>query len=98
MWKGQAWVNGFNIGRYFLTPGQCSGACAPPIKSGHCYMHWKDCGKPTQTMYHVPTSILKQTGNLVTLFEETGGSTRAWHHASCVAGCGMMGPPLVMAC
>jgi len=72
MWKGQAWVNGFNIGRYWMTPGQCQGACAPPIKSGHCYMHWKGCGKPTQTMYHVPTSILKQTGNLVVLFEETG--------------------------
>ena len=37
--KGVAYVNGFNIGRYWLTPGQCSGACAPPVKNGHCYMH-----------------------------------------------------------
>ena len=80
MWKGQAYVNGFHLGRYYLLPGQCSGTCAPPIKNGHCYMHWKDCGKPTQYMYHVPTSVLKPTGNLVVLFEEAAapnGTTRS---------------------
>eukprot|EP00755_Sulcionema_specki_P016194 Sspe_Gene.61401::Locus_34073_Transcript_1_2_Confidence_0.500_Length_2681::g.61401::m.61401 len=71
MWKGVAYVNGFNLGRYWLLPGQCSGECAPPIKSGHCYMHWKDCGRATQTLYHIPSSLLKSEGNLVTLFEET---------------------------
>eukprot|EP01059_Diplonema_ambulator_P004834 TRINITY_DN14576_c0_g1_i1.p1 TRINITY_DN14576_c0_g1~~TRINITY_DN14576_c0_g1_i1.p1 ORF type:complete len:201 (+),score=35.20 TRINITY_DN14576_c0_g1_i1:568-1170(+) len=72
MWKGVAFVNGFNIGRYWMAPGVCSGACAPPIKNGHCYMQWDDCGKPTQTLYHVPSSVVSTTGpNLVTLFEET---------------------------
>jgi hypothetical protein len=47
--KGVAYVNGFELGRYWLKPGACHGACAPPIKNGFCYMHWKDCDKPTQT-------------------------------------------------
>ena len=72
--KGVAYVNGFNIGRYWLKPGQCSGACAPPIKSGHCYMHWKGCDRPTQTLYHVPNEVLRPTDNLVVLFEETAGT------------------------
>lgn len=71
MWKGVAWVNGFDIGRYWLKPGKCSGTCAPPIKNSHCYMHWKACDQPTQSIYHIPTSILKQEGNLVVLFEES---------------------------
>merc|ERR1711907_333067 len=71
MWKGIAYVNGFHLGRYWMKPGTCSGACAPPVKNGHCYMHWKDCNKPTQTIYHIPSSVLKPTGNLVVLFEET---------------------------
>jgi len=74
--KGVAYVNGFNLGRYWLTPGKCNGKCAPPIKSGHCYMHWKDCDQPTQTLYHVPTSLLAPTRNLVVLFEETANSVQ----------------------
>ena len=69
--KGMAFVNGFELGRYWLAPGGCNGACAPPIKNGHCYMHWSDCGEPTQTQYHVPTPVLKPTGNVVVIFEET---------------------------
>ena len=69
--KGVAYVNGFELGRYWLKPGECQGKCAPPIKNGHCYMHWKGCSKPTQTLYHVPTPVLKPTGNLVVIFEET---------------------------
>ena len=72
MWKGVAYVNGFMLGRYWLEAGSCQGSCAPPIKNGHCYMHWSECGQPTQTLYHVPTSVLKSTGNLVVLFEESG--------------------------
>ena len=71
MWKGVAYVNGFNIGRFWLTPGLCDSSCAPPVKNGHCYMHWDDCGKPTQTIYHIPLSVMNTTGtNLVTLFSE----------------------------
>jgi hypothetical protein len=71
MTKGVAYVNGFELGRYWLRAGQCTGKCAPPVKNGHCYMHWKGCGEPTQSLYHVPTPVLKPTGNLVVLFEET---------------------------
>lgn len=69
--KGVAWVNGFNIGRYSLEVGVCSGPCAPPIHGGACYIFWNACGEPTQRYYHVPTSVLRAAGNLVVLFEET---------------------------
>ena len=76
--KGNVWVNGFHLGRYYLKNGQCSGKCAPPIKSGHCYMHWHGCGKPTQHLYHIPKPVLKKTGNLVVLFEETAEVNDVW--------------------
>jgi hypothetical protein len=69
--KGVVWVNGVNLGRYNLELGVCSGPCAPPIHGGMCYIFWNNCGQPTQRYYHVPTSILNPTGNLVVLFEET---------------------------
>ncbi|EOD10329.1 hypothetical protein EMIHUDRAFT_248458 [Emiliania huxleyi CCMP1516] len=72
--KGVAYVNGFNLGRYWLRRGECKGACAPPVKHGHCYMRWKACGRPTQTLYHVPTEVLAPVRNLVVLFEETVGT------------------------
>ena len=68
--KGVAYVNGFNIGRYDLELGVCNGPCAPPIHGGQCYIFWRNCGLPTQRYYHVPTSLLQPTGNLVVLFEE----------------------------
>jgi hypothetical protein len=74
--KGVAFVNGFDLGRYWMLPGKCSGSCAPPVKNGHCYEHWTDCGEPTQTLYHVPTELLRPTGNLVVLFEETANSVQ----------------------
>jgi len=69
--KGVVWLNGVNLGRYNLELGVCSGPCAPPVHGGVCYIFWHNCGLPTQRYYHVPTSILKPTGNLVVLFEET---------------------------
>merc|ERR1719277_973645 len=71
MWKVVAYVNGFNIGRYWLRQGACTGSCAPPVKNSHCYMRWKHCGKPTQALYHVPSDVLLPAGNVVVLFEET---------------------------
>ena len=68
--KGVAWVNGFNIGRYNLELGVCSGPCAPPLHGGACYIWWRNCGLPTQRYYHVPTSLLQPSDNLVVLFEE----------------------------
>ena len=55
-----------------MAAGVCEGTCAPPVKNGHCYMHWQACGNPTQTLYHIPTSVLKPKANLVVLFEEVG--------------------------
>ena len=69
--KGVAWVNGFNIGRYNLELGVCTGDCAPPHHGTQCYIYWRNCGLPTQRFYHVPSAILRPTGNLVVLFEET---------------------------
>ncbi|XP_031475642.2 beta-galactosidase 11-like [Nymphaea colorata] len=54
MGKGQAWINGENIGRYWAS-------------------YLSPLGKPTQSLYHIPRSFLKPTGNLLVLFEETGG-------------------------
>ena len=73
MWKGTAYCNGFLLGRYWMVAGKCQGTCAPPVKEGHCYMHWKNCNQPTQTLYHVPNSVLNVNGkNLIVLFEEAG--------------------------
>lgn len=70
--RAVVWFNGFNLGRYWLLPGQCSGACAPPMHDGVCSLYWKDgsCGKPTQHLYAVPLHLVKPSGNLVVLFEE----------------------------
>ncbi|KAI3938953.1 hypothetical protein MKW92_030529 [Papaver armeniacum] len=34
----------------------------------------KSCGKPSQTLYHVPRSWVKPSGNVLVLFEELGGN------------------------
>ncbi|KAL8553130.1 hypothetical protein ACS0TY_001690 [Phlomoides rotata] len=73
MGKGQAWVNGQSIGRYWTAyaKGQCN-TCS----YGGTYRQPKcqyGCGKPTQRWYHVPRSWLKPAQNLVIIFEEIGG-------------------------
>ncbi|CAH9079561.1 unnamed protein product [Cuscuta epithymum] len=73
MGKGEVWINGQSIGRYWTisAAGNCS-VCtyrgtyrSPKCQSG--------CGRPTQQWYHVPRSWLKQTDNLLVVFEEIGG-------------------------
>ncbi|PSR99642.1 Beta-galactosidase [Actinidia chinensis var. chinensis] len=73
MGKGQAWINGQSIGRYWMayakgSCGRCSytGAYRVP-KCQH------GCGEPTQRWYHVPRSWLKPKQNLLIIFEELGG-------------------------
>lgn len=68
--KGVAWVNGFNIGRYNLEAGHCTGECAPPFHGPICYIFWRNCNSSTQRFYHVPESVLVPGDNLVVLFEE----------------------------
>ncbi|KAI6691766.1 hypothetical protein NL676_019476 [Syzygium grande] len=54
MSKGEAWVNGQSIGRYWVSFRTAK-------------------GNPSQTLYHVPRSFLKASGNLLVLLEEVGG-------------------------
>ncbi|XP_047337584.1 beta-galactosidase-like [Impatiens glandulifera] len=75
MGKGQAWINGQSIGRYwpsYKATGKCN-TCN--------YAGWFDekkclrnCGESSQRWYHVPRSWLKPTGNLLVVFEEWGGN------------------------
>ncbi|PRQ23872.1 putative beta-galactosidase [Rosa chinensis] len=74
MGKGQLWINGQSIGRYWTTyaNGDCSacsysGTFRPKNKCQY------GCNHPTQQWYHVPRSWLKQSKNLLVVFEEIGG-------------------------
>ncbi|KAI4334419.1 hypothetical protein L6164_019116 [Bauhinia variegata] len=76
MGKGEAWVNGQSIGRYwptYVSPNKgCTDSCnyRGSYSSSKCL---KNCGKPSQTLYHVPRSWLQPNGNTLVLFEERGG-------------------------
>ncbi|KAL8144307.1 hypothetical protein V2J09_017339 [Rumex salicifolius] len=68
MGKGQVWINGQSIGRYWTNyaKGECQGCnYAVPFKPPNCQV---GCGQPTQRWYHVPRSWLKPK-----VFEELGG-------------------------
>lgn len=75
MGKGQAWVNGHHIGRYWtlVSPKDGCGSCdyRGAYSSGKCRTN---CGNPTQTWYHVPRAWLEASNNLLVVFEETGGN------------------------
>ncbi|KAI4386046.1 hypothetical protein MLD38_004016 [Melastoma candidum] len=74
--KGEAWVNGQSIGRYwptYISPGSgCVESCnyRGSYSSSKCL---KNCGKPSQQLYHVPRSWLRPSLNTLVLFEEVGG-------------------------
>ncbi|KAL0305806.1 UNVERIFIED_CONTAM: Beta-galactosidase 8 [Sesamum radiatum] len=76
MGKGQAWVNGQSIGRYwssYLSPSSgCSEDCdyRGTYDASKCL---KKCGQPAQTLYHVPRSWLQPGENLLVIHEELGG-------------------------
>ncbi|KAI0508070.1 hypothetical protein KFK09_014204 [Dendrobium nobile] len=74
MGKGQLWINGQSIGRYW--PGYiATGDCSPCDYRGE-FNETKcqsNCGAPSQRWYHVPRSWLNPTGNLMVLFEEWAG-------------------------
>ncbi|KAL6568247.1 hypothetical protein OROHE_003931 [Orobanche hederae] len=75
MSKGQVWINGQSLGRYW-NQYKASGEC------GVCnYTGWfnekkclSNCGEASQRWYHVPRSWLRPTGNLLVVFEEWGGN------------------------
>ncbi|XP_010535801.1 PREDICTED: beta-galactosidase 7 [Tarenaya hassleriana] len=75
--KGEAWINGKSIGRYWpsfkASDDGCSDECdyRGPYDSNKCTFK---CGEPTQTLYHVPRAFLNENGeNVLALLEEMGG-------------------------
>ncbi|KAJ0967648.1 hypothetical protein J5N97_024565 [Dioscorea zingiberensis] len=75
MGKGEAWVNGQSIGRYwptYIAPQSGCSSCnyRGAFNSGKCL---KNCGKPSQQLYHVPRSFIQPGSNTLVLFEEMGG-------------------------
>ncbi|KAK2433960.1 beta-galactosidase [Trifolium repens] len=76
MGKGEAWVNGQSIGRYWPTYVASNSGCTKSCNYKGTYFSskcLKNCGKPSQTLYHVPRSWLKPDSNTLVLFEESGG-------------------------
>ncbi|WVZ01924.1 hypothetical protein V8G54_022730 [Vigna mungo] len=77
MGKGEAWVNGQSIGRYWPTYASPSDGCTDSCNYRGAYQAskcLKNCGKPSQTLYHVPRSWLQPENNTLVLFEEIGGN------------------------
>uniref|UniRef100_A0A0D3DHZ2 beta-galactosidase n=1 Tax=Brassica oleracea var. oleracea TaxID=109376 RepID=A0A0D3DHZ2_BRAOL len=67
MGKGQIWVNGESIGRYWtaFATGDCDHCSyTGTYKPNKCL---SGCGQPTQRYYHVPRSWLKPRQNLLFL-------------------------------
>ncbi|KZV34569.1 Beta-galactosidase 8 isoform 1 [Dorcoceras hygrometricum] len=76
MGKGQAWINGQSIGRYWPTNTAPKSGCTDSCDYRGSYQPSKcqrNCGAATQKLYHVPRAWLQPSGNVMVLFEETGG-------------------------
>ncbi|XP_071723049.1 beta-galactosidase-like isoform X2 [Rutidosis leptorrhynchoides] len=74
MSKGQIWVNGQSVGRYYpsyTARGKCYDCDYAGIYSGTKCL--SKCGEASQKWYHVPRSWVKPSGNVLTVFEEMGG-------------------------
>ncbi|WOL07224.1 beta-galactosidase 1-like [Canna indica] len=77
MGKGEAWVNGNSIGRFwpnYTAPAEGCNECdyRGKFNPDKCRT---GCGQPSQRWYHVPRSFLKRKKpNNLTLFEEIGGN------------------------
>ncbi|KAI6682076.1 hypothetical protein NL676_035957 [Syzygium grande] len=76
--KGEAWVNGKSIGRYWPSYDAGSDGCSTdpcdyrgPYDNNKCV---SNCGRPTQRWYHVPRSFMEEDVNTLVLFEEFGGN------------------------
>ncbi|KAH7284849.1 hypothetical protein KP509_34G073600 [Ceratopteris richardii] len=74
MGKGQAWINGKSIGRYWPSRKINGDNCSFSPEANEIEMIQSNvCAESTQRWYHVPLSLIKSTGNLLVLFEEVGG-------------------------
>jgi hypothetical protein len=67
---GHAFINGNDLGLYWLIYGSCQGSppcCCQPIQI--------NCGQPSQRYYHIPSDWLMAKNNLLTVFEDLGASS-----------------------
>ncbi|XP_010243525.1 PREDICTED: beta-galactosidase 3 isoform X2 [Nelumbo nucifera] len=77
MGKGQAWLNGEPIGRYWPRASSVYDEC--PSECNYRGKFFPDkcdtgCGEPTQRWYHVPRSWFRPSGNILVILEEKGGN------------------------
>jgi hypothetical protein len=68
--RGHAFINGNDIGLYWLIQGTCSDT--PPCC---CQQSQINCLKPTQRYYHIPSDWLMPKNNLITVFDDLGASS-----------------------
>ena len=68
--RGHAFVNGNDIGLYWLIQGVCI-AQTPCC----CQQEQINCNEPTQRYYHIPSDWLMPTNNLLTIFDDSGASS-----------------------
>lgn len=76
MGKGLAWLNGEEIGRYWLRKSSKHDECVEKCDYRGKFSPNKcstGCGEPTQRWYHVPRSWFRPSGNVLVIFEERGG-------------------------
>ena len=64
--RGHAFINGNDIGLYWLIQGICQ---AKPCCCQHAQIN---CLQPTQRYYHIPSDWLKPKNNLITIFDDLG--------------------------
>jgi len=68
--RGHAFINGHDIGMYWLIHGVCydKAACC-------CEQKEINCNEPTQRYYHIPSDWLMSKNNLLTIFDDLGART-----------------------
>ncbi len=64
--RGHAFINGNDIGLYWLIQGICE---TKPCCCQHALIN---CLQPTQRYYHIPSDWLMPKNNLVTIFDDLG--------------------------
>jgi hypothetical protein len=73
--RGHAYVNSFDIGRFYNITGTPCEQCT--CGGDSCCMK-QLCGKPSQRLYHIPPDVLKPVGsgetNLLVVFDELGAT------------------------
>uniref|UniRef100_A0A0A0LDH9 Beta-galactosidase n=1 Tax=Cucumis sativus TaxID=3659 RepID=A0A0A0LDH9_CUCSA len=77
MGKGQAWVNGRSIGRFWPSFIASNDSCSETCDYKGSYNPNKcvrNCGNSSQRWYHIPRSFMNDSINTLILFEEIGGN------------------------